>query len=353
MLSDEDQSLNLYQSMNTISHDHPGDGSVTSLASFSDAYTNYFESNKGMIFATSNLAIYLTLAIFAYSYWFEQWPIIDSLYFAVCTFTTIGYGDVFPTTDAGRLFTAFFAVYGIVILGFFVGLVGEKVVEMHHQALEAMQDRHTSRATNMFHLDGEEVLQEGAAADKRKQQASHHRTVVRQPRTMLRLVLDVVVLESPLLGVILLVALAIGHFQGWTIASSIYFGIITSTTVGFGDLSIHGQVARGVCIVALPLMVAIVCEVLSRMAGAYLQYKVEQEEAKFLNRRLTVQDLIHMDDNEDGEVEWAEFVSFMLQAMGKVQANDIEQLREIFDKLDTSGDGVLSKEDLLESAGVV
>lgn len=353
MLSDDDRSINIYQSVPKVVHDYNNstaflNDSFSSVASFSDSYINVFESNRGIILAVFNLLIYMILAVFAYSYWFEHWSIIDSLYFAVCTFTTIGYGDMFPSSDASRLFTAGFAVYGIIILGFFVGLVGEKIVEMHNQALEAMRNRKETRATNMFDVDDEDDNQ--PKKGKKGKKAAPAPLVPHKNRTVSQLIVNVILLEAPLLAGTLAVALAIGHFQGWSISSSIYYGVITSTTVGFGDLSIQGETARAISIVALPLMVAIFCEVLSRIAGAYLQYKVEQEEKMFLNRQLTVQDLLNMDEDSNGEVDWAEFMTFMLQAMGKVQAEDIVKLREIFDKLDTSKDGVLSKDDLITAA---
>ena len=44
------------------------------------------------------------------------WTTIDGVYFAVITLTTIGYGDVTPTSDNGRLFCAFLMPYAIFAL---------------------------------------------------------------------------------------------------------------------------------------------------------------------------------------------------------------------------------------------
>jgi hypothetical protein len=40
------------------------------------------------------LTSYVVVAIIAYSFVFERWSIIDSIYFATSTFTTVGYGDL-------------------------------------------------------------------------------------------------------------------------------------------------------------------------------------------------------------------------------------------------------------------
>lgn len=45
---------------------------------------------------------------------------LDSLYFSVITLTTIGYGDIVPKTDAGKLFTTFYVLIGI---GIFAAVV--------------------------------------------------------------------------------------------------------------------------------------------------------------------------------------------------------------------------------------
>ena len=47
---------------------------------------------------------------------------LDAFYFCTTTLTTVGYGDIFPQTDAGKLFTIFYILIGVGILGAFVNL---------------------------------------------------------------------------------------------------------------------------------------------------------------------------------------------------------------------------------------
>jgi len=53
----------------------------------------------------------------------EGWSFIDSLYFSVVTLTTVGYGDLSPKTDAGKLFTIVYIIMGIGIILAFVNAI--------------------------------------------------------------------------------------------------------------------------------------------------------------------------------------------------------------------------------------
>ena len=44
----------------------------------------------------------------------EEWSMVDALYFVIVTITTVGYGDLVPLTDKAKIFTVFFMVAGLV-----------------------------------------------------------------------------------------------------------------------------------------------------------------------------------------------------------------------------------------------
>ena len=70
---------------------------------------------KGLFFFV--LIILLSGTVF-YSQ-IEKWSLLDSLYFSTTTLTTVGYGDLAPKTDIGKIFTIVYLFVGIgVILGF-------------------------------------------------------------------------------------------------------------------------------------------------------------------------------------------------------------------------------------------
>jgi voltage-gated potassium channel Kch len=59
-------------------------------------------------------ALVLTGTIF---YWrFEDWTLIQALYFSVVTLTTVGYGDFTPTSAGTQIFTIFYILTGLGIL---------------------------------------------------------------------------------------------------------------------------------------------------------------------------------------------------------------------------------------------
>lgn len=63
---------------------------------------------------------------------------IDSVYFCVITLTTIGYGDIVPKTDAGKMFTS---VYVIVGIGIFAAAANYLIKRAAIQRIQKHQDR--------------------------------------------------------------------------------------------------------------------------------------------------------------------------------------------------------------------
>ena len=46
----------------------------------------------------------------------EGWNWVDSLYFSVVSVTTVGFGDLVPSSDASKLFTVFYVMSGIALI---------------------------------------------------------------------------------------------------------------------------------------------------------------------------------------------------------------------------------------------
>jgi len=46
----------------------------------------------------------------------EDWSWVDSLYFSVVAVTTVGFGDLTPSTEASKLFTVAYVLVGISII---------------------------------------------------------------------------------------------------------------------------------------------------------------------------------------------------------------------------------------------
>ena len=69
-------------------------------------------NNRRILFAV--IAVLVAIAFGAAGFYLiEGWSILDSLYVAVQTVTTVGYGDRTPATQNGRIFSTLFMLAGV------------------------------------------------------------------------------------------------------------------------------------------------------------------------------------------------------------------------------------------------
>ncbi|MCA9342665.1 two pore domain potassium channel family protein [Candidatus Saccharibacteria bacterium] len=67
---------------------------------------------------------------------------VDSFYFSVITLTTVGYGDITPHTDAGKIFTSIYVLVGITMLAAIANylLNSTLVLRLKQRQLERHED---------------------------------------------------------------------------------------------------------------------------------------------------------------------------------------------------------------------
>ena len=75
----------------------------------------------------------------------EDWTWIQSFYFSVITLSTVGYGDLHPTTDVSRLFTAFYIITGVAITLAALGIIGKNYLERREKRIIAKRHKKSNK----------------------------------------------------------------------------------------------------------------------------------------------------------------------------------------------------------------
>jgi len=178
-------------------------------------------------------------------HWLEKWSYLDSLYFVVITLTTIGFGDYTPSTFLSKLLTIFFGINGIVLLLVLFDLIrqvrksafiirAQKLAEGSFPPLQ----RFGNVATDS--LEASPAVERPLLPQKNQHPSIRH--LIRA--SMTKLFLIDLLQDGPSRWVLTYASfmIFIGGFvfhrvEKWSFLDSVYFMVITMTTIGYGDLT--------------------------------------------------------------------------------------------------------------------
>jgi len=380
-------------------------------------------SNHTLIECALFLILYLLIGILAYSILLDSWPIVDSLYFTVVTLTTVGYGDVAPMTWQGRLFTCFFALTGVAILGMVLGEVGMRMVEAEVKAVDLARETAAQRILEVWRkgpvlkrssslskgeegsvkggdsiremiptkdfrddikyvddesssmMESSSTLSSSARSiisssssticSSRQHLRQQQRQKIKRAKKQLRYQKQRITSTAfyawsemcrvfgryvPAMVPLVVGALFMAHSEDWSYLDAIYYCIVTTTTIGFGDLTPTLPRTKWFAVLFIPLSVGAMGHILGTVANDILERRRELYQDFLLQqdqlRPLTINDLHIMNDKGEGNVSELEYVTFMLVRMGRVEWETVDELRERFRSWDVRGDGMVCKDDL-------
>lgn len=100
-----------------------------------DEETNDMPSIKFLICKTFiKLFTFLIVLIFIFTLLFqaiENWNFVDSFYFSVCTITTLGYGDIAPVSDSGKILFICCSLFGTCTVAKVLNMIMNLMSEYH------------------------------------------------------------------------------------------------------------------------------------------------------------------------------------------------------------------------------
>ncbi|XP_046872635.1 potassium channel subfamily K member 10b [Hypomesus transpacificus] len=144
------------------------------------------------------------------SYNSSHWDLGSAFFFAGTVITTIGYGNIAPSTEGGKIFCILYAIFGIPLFGFLLAGIGDQLGTIFVKSI----------------LKVERIFKQ-----KHKQISQ---TKIRVTSTILFILAGCIVFVT-------IPAVIFKHIEGWTTLEAIYFVVITLTTVGIGDYVAGGD----------------------------------------------------------------------------------------------------------------
>lgn len=234
---------------------------VTFAGAYSGRYPKDFvlsPSQRTLMLQTIMFLAYLLLGALLFSN-LEKWSYLDAVYWADVTLFTVGFGDLYPQSTAGRALLFPYALVGIISLGLVVGSIRSLVLERGKRRLGArMVERKRRDLLRRIHEKGmSDILvpvhtvptstapsfmsaHSVSELERRELEFNLMRKIQRDAADRRRWTAMAVSTTTWL--VLWLVGAKIfqdceADWQGWNYFDGVYFAFVSLTTIGYGDVT--------------------------------------------------------------------------------------------------------------------
>ncbi|XP_023663491.1 potassium channel subfamily K member 10 [Paramormyrops kingsleyae] len=144
------------------------------------------------------------------TYTSSHWDLGSAFFFAGTVITTIGYGNIAPSTEGGKIFCILYAIFGIPLFGFLLAGVGDQLGTIFVKSI--------AKVEKMFRRKHKQISQ-----------------------TKIRVISTILFILAGCIVFVTIPAVIFMHIEDWTALEAIYFVVITLTTVGIGDYVAGGD----------------------------------------------------------------------------------------------------------------
>jgi potassium channel subfamily K, other eukaryote len=301
-------------------------------------FKNFCFNNMALVFLVYVCAAAVTLQHMNDEPDFDTF--IDTVYFIAITVTTVGYGDMSPKSDAGKIFVMVFIVVGVALAGVMMTKITDWMLEKQKNAVkrseEKAQERMQKDLAKLKQNLGAHVSEAELARSISIKEAEGKSKVEANPIASALVVISIVVT----LG-----AVVMGELEGIGFLDGCYWSIVTSTTVGYGDVTPKSDDGRIFASFYAFITVGVMGWAVGQIASSAISTSVEAA-SHVESFKLTPESLVQM-GGEKGYVDQYDFAVAMMLAMGKATQEDFDLVANRFNELDVNHDKTLDAKDLL------